>query len=119
MSSQGSANVPMAMPKITSPSQIPTTQPVETSQGLPLWTGAQFVQAPAPMMQSSVYAEPSGVAATVPVIGGGELSAVTTTIAVNAPSRQETKEAFAEDFLRIPGDVCETRTDPRGGARVG
>ena len=86
----------MAMPRTTSPSQIPTTQPVETPQGLPLWTGAQTIQAPMPTMQSSVYAESSGVAAIVPVIGGGEPSAVTTTIAVDAPSHQETKQAFAE-----------------------
>ena len=96
MSSQGSVNAPMATPRTTSPSQIPTTQPVEIPQGLPLWTGAQPVQAPAPTMQSSVYAGPSGVAATVPVIGGGEPSAIATTIAVDATSCQETKEAFAE-----------------------
>ena len=72
------------------------TQPVETPQGLTLWTSAQSVQAPTPTMQSSVDAGPSGVAATMPVIGGGEPSAIATTIAVNAPSPQEAEEAFAE-----------------------
>ena len=96
MSSQGSVNASMATPRTTSPSQILTTQPVETPQGLPLWTGAQLVQALAPIMQSSVDAGPSGVAAIVPVIGGGEPSAIATTIAIDAPSHQETKEAFAE-----------------------
>ena len=43
-----------------------------------------------------MYAGPSGVVATVLVVGGGEPSIVATTIAVNAPSHQETKDAFAE-----------------------
>ena len=58
---------------------------METPSGLPLWPNAQLVQAPTPTMQFSVYARPSGVAATVPIIGGGEPSANTTTIAINAP----------------------------------
>ena len=47
-------------------------------------------------MQSSVYVGPRGVPAIVPVTGAGESSVVATAIAVYAPSRQETKEAFAE-----------------------
>ena len=102
MSLQGSVNAPMATPRTTSPSQILMTQLVETSQGLPLWTGAQPVQVPAPMMQSSVYVGPSGVVATVLVIGGGEPSAIATTIVIDAPSHKETKEAFSEVSFAFP-----------------
>ena len=58
---------------------------------------AQIVLRLAPAPQSSVYAGPSGVAPIVPVArGSGQPSAMTSTIPVDAPTRQEAKEAFDE-----------------------
>ena len=71
-------------------------QPVGTPSGLPRWPSAILVQAPTPTMQCSVYTRPSGVAVIGSVASGGEPSIVVTTIAINAPSCQKTKEAFAE-----------------------
>ena len=51
----------------------------------------------APIVQSSVFAGSSGVAPTVPVVGGlPSLGTVTPTVPVDVPSCQETKEAFEE-----------------------
>ena len=77
-------------------------QLVETPSKLPHWLGAMLVQSPTPTMQSNVYAGPSGVAVTVPVTSGGEPSIITMTTVVDAPSRQETKEAFAEVSSTFP-----------------
>ena len=53
-----------------------------------------------PTEQSSVFAGCSGVAPTIPVAAGSvQPSAVATTVPVDVPSRQETKEAFQEVSL--------------------
>ena len=100
MSSQGSVNAPMATPGTAAQVQAPTRQRHETASGLPPWRHspmAQEMQQPVPTEQSSVFAGRSGVAPTVPVAAGSvQPSAVATTIPVDAPSRQETKEAFQE-----------------------
>ena len=58
---------------------------------------AQEMQQPTPTVQSSVFAGRSGVAPTIPVATGSvQPGAMATTIPVDAPSRQETKEAFQE-----------------------
>ena len=61
---------------------------------------AQTVLESAPTAQLSVYAGPSGVAPTIPIAGGSvQPSAMAPTIPVDAPTRQETKEAFDEVSL--------------------
>ena len=58
---------------------------------------AHEMHQPTPTAQSSVFAGRSGVAPTVPVAAGSvQPSAVATTIPVDVPSCQETKEAFQE-----------------------
>ena len=58
---------------------------------------AQEMQQLMPTAQSSVFAGRSGVAPTIPVAAGSvQPGTVATTIPVDAPSRQETKEAFQE-----------------------
>ena len=50
-----------------------------------------------PTLQSSVFARPIGVAPTVSIVGGMvPFSTMTPKIPIDAPSRQETKEAFTE-----------------------
>ena len=99
-SSQGSVNAPMAVPGTAAQVQAPTRQQYETPSGLPPWPHspiAQEMQQPAPTAQSSVFAGRNGVAPTIPVATGSvQPSAVATTIPVDAPSCQETKEAFQE-----------------------
>ena len=103
MSSQGSVNAPMAAPGTAAQVQVPTRQRHETLSGLPPWPHspmAQEMQQPMPIAQLSVFAGRSGVAPTVPVaVGSVQLSAIATTIPVDTPSRQETKEAFQEVSL--------------------
>ena len=49
------------------------------------------------MIQSSVFAQSSGIAPTVPVVGGlPSIGTMTPTVPIDVPSRQETKEAFEE-----------------------
>ena len=100
MSSQGSVNAPMAAPGTATQVQAPTRQQYETPSGLPPWPHspmAQEMQQPTPTAQSSVFAGRNGVAPTVPVTAGSvQPGTVATTIPVDAPSRQETKEAFQE-----------------------
>ena len=100
MSLQGSINVPIATPRVGSPSQVSTTQLQEIPSRLPRWSvmpGAMPVQIPTPTMQSNMYARLSGMAVTVPMMGGrAETSTIALTVPIDAPSQQETKEAFAE-----------------------
>ena len=100
MSSQGSVNAPMAAPGTAAQVQEPTRQRLETPSGLPPWPHspmAQEMQQPTPTAQSSVFAGRSGVAPTVPVATGSVQPSVdATTVPVDAPSRQDTKEAFQE-----------------------
>ena len=94
MSSQGSVNAPVA--RTASPvAQGPTYQ---TPAGLPPWPGLPRapVQSAAAPDQQSVVAGPSGgrAATTVPVQSTEVIAAPT--VPVDAPTRAETKQAFAE-----------------------
>ena len=90
MHSQCIINAPVAAPNIGAQVQTPTRQQYETPFGLRLWPQspmAQAIQVPAPIAQSSVFAERSGVAPTVPVTGGSvQPSAITPTIPMDVPS---------------------------------
>ena len=83
MSSQGTANVPVAVPRIEA--LIPATiqQSFVLPFGLPLWLQSPITQI-APIVQSSVFVRPSGIAPTIPVARGMvQLNATTLTILVD------------------------------------
>ena len=55
------------------------------------------MQAPTPTRQSNVFAGPSGLAPTIPVVGDqGGTRAMAPTIPMDVPFLQERKEAFAK-----------------------
>ena len=47
-------------------------------------------------MQSSVFADPSGITPTVPLTGQSPPSVIAQIVPLDAPMRKETKEAFME-----------------------
>ena len=100
MSSQGRVNAPVVVPNLVAQVQAPSRQQYETPSGLPSWPNKPMAQAmptPAPTAQSSVFEGLSGVAPTVPIVGGSvQPSIVPPTIPIDAPSCQETKETSEE-----------------------
>ena len=112
MSSQGSVNAPVVPP--SSPMvQGPTYQ---TPSGLPPWPGLPKapIQPAAAPDQQSVVAGPSGgrAATTIPVQSTEVLAAPT--VAVDAPTRVETKQAFAEVSSALR-DVSSQHDEVRSG----
>ena len=96
MSSQGSVNAPVAAPRTEAPILSAGTQSSVLPSGLPLRPQSPVAQS-APTLQSSIVAGTSGIAPTIPVVGGApSIGTVTPTIPADVPSRQETKEAFEE-----------------------
>ena len=95
MSSQGSVNAPVVVPNPVAQVQAPSRQQYETPSGLPPWPNKPMSQAlptPSPTTQSSVFEGLSGVAPTVPIVGGSvQPSIVAPTIPIDVLSFQETK----------------------------
>ena len=94
MSSQGSVNAPVARP-VSPVGQRPTYQ---TPSGLPPWPGTPMAEELArttPAQQSGVTGFHGGkVATTTPVQSTEVIAALT--VPVDAPTRAETKQVFAE-----------------------
>ena len=98
MSSQGSVHSPLIGSSVGTSVQTPVIQQTIPVMGSPL-RPQSLVATLAPTVQSSVFAQPSAFATTVPVAAtsrSGRAGSVSPTIPVEVPTLEDTKAAFQE-----------------------
>ena len=97
--------------------QAPVMEQTIPPSRSPLRPQPQIAQV-APTIQSSVFAHPSALAPTVPIVGGsGQIGSVAPTIPLDVPTCQETKKAF-EEVLSAFQDMSAQYGQIKGGLQV-